>query len=91
MNTYILDVYQTQALNFFQFPLTDYYILQTSHFVLWSDLAPSKKAQLPNDVSCCIMYILYITDMHVMNMCILVLQLCCQMHYFSICYKIDFV
>ena len=47
---------------------------------------PPKKAQLPNDISWCIVYNLYITDMHVMNMCILVLQLCCQMHYFSICY-----
>ena len=47
---------------------------------------PPKKAQLPNNISWCIVYNLYITDMHVMNMCILVLQLCCQMHYFSICY-----
>ena len=67
---------------FFQFPS---HRLKSSH--LQDRFVPlQKKAKLPNNISCCIVYNLCITDMHVMNMCILVLQLCCQMHYFSICY-----
>lgn len=59
-STYIVDVYKSKL-----FSISCSQIKKLTF--VGQICPPPKKAQLPNNISCCIVYNLHITDMHVMN------------------------